>query len=250
MDKQWEEPASVVGDNYIVAKKGVDEKPEEGVFVLHNADSTSNKYLKRIDDVKASDTNYMWQIAEKGAYSVLYEFKCGTRGASLPDAVTGQLPLDERMYAMGDTVSAIMPEETEITGPKSNASNAPIGVWKFIGYDVIYEFVASDSSKELPEDETDQKPDTETDKVTHGKTAKPSVSSFTEVKDGDGKWVFKDWEPQEVQNVTSDVTFTGTWEYIANTHKVTYVFDTEENRELPASVTSQLPSEEIMSKAI
>lgn len=251
-----------------------------GVTPVYAQEAETSGY--QIKSTYDEEQNNMWQIAEKGAYGVLYEFKCGTRGASLPDAVTDQLPLDEKTYAMGASVSAILPEEKEIIGPKNNASNAPMGVWKFTGYDadskvvsddtlesgkdssdsklyviftgtwtftvnqydVSYEFVASDSSKQLPKGVTDQKPAAETDKVTHGKTAKPSKSSFKEVKDDDGKWVFKGWDPQEVQNVTADVTFTGTWEYVPNTYKVTYVFETEENKDLPASVTSQLPPEE------
>lgn len=58
-----------------------------GVTPVYAQEAETSGY--QIKSTYDEEQNNMWQIAEKGAYGVLYEFKCGTRGASLPDAVTG-----------------------------------------------------------------------------------------------------------------------------------------------------------------
>ena len=75
-------------------------------------------------------------------------------------------------------------------------------------------------------------------KIKYGETAKPSISSFEDIVDGDGKWIFKGWDKTEVPNVTTDVKFTGTWEYQPNFHTIDYVFEKDEtDMEFPDTIT-------------
>ena len=117
------------------------------------------------------------------------------------------------------------------------------GIWKSKTHNVTYKFISGTNGKDLPEGVINQKPSNGT--VKHGETASPSKNTFNDVTDGDGKWIFKGWDKDKVENVTSDITFTGTWEYVSNKHKVTYEFKKEgTEKEFPASITSQLPAEQ------
>lgn len=81
-------------------------------------------------------------------------------------------------------------------------------------YHVLYKFVSGNEGKGLPKEITDQLP--EAGNVEHGKTAKPSIETFTNVKVTDGVWKFKGWTPAEYENVTEDVEFVGTWKFEKN----------------------------------
>ena len=134
-----------VGDNYVLSTKN-DDNPAQGVYLLENTDAVSEGlYLKRVDDVKMDSNNFMWQVAqgEPEEYQVLYSFKCGTKGASLPEAVTKLLPIDSKTYALGDTVTATQPKQLSVEGPKSNSDDTP-GVWTFKGYDADSKVVSND----------------------------------------------------------------------------------------------------------
>ncbi|MBM6778899.1 hypothetical protein H6A16_05265 [Collinsella tanakaei] len=96
--------------------------------------------------------SHAWRIAqgevlEVEEYHVLYEFVCGTRGASLPDAVTDLLPTDGNAYAMGDTVTAIQPTQTSVPGPKNSDEDSPMGVWTFVQYDADSKVVSEETLK-------------------------------------------------------------------------------------------------------
>ena len=149
-DNQVKASTPIVDELYVRAAKNGSGDP----FILKNEDE--GLYVKRIDDTVDSVNRYAWVIAKETRYSVLYEFKCGTRGASLPDAVTDQLPLDSDSYAMGETVTAIWPEEMELIGPKNNSAGSPIGVWKFTGYDSDSKVVNEDNL-ESGKDPSDEK---------------------------------------------------------------------------------------------
>lgn len=113
------------------------------------------EYTQRDEALTAGSTRYShaWRIAqgevpEVEEYHVLYEFVCGTRGASLPDAVTDLLPTDGNTYAMGDTVTAIQPTQTSVPGPKDDSEGSPMGVWTFVGYDADSKVVSDETLEE------------------------------------------------------------------------------------------------------
>lgn len=110
------------------------------------------EYTQQDAALTAGSTNYShaWRIAQGKApeveeYHVLYGFKTGTRGASLPDAVTDLLPTDGATYAMGETVTAIQPAKTSVPGPKHGSEGSPMGVWTFTGYDADSKVVSDET---------------------------------------------------------------------------------------------------------
>ncbi len=192
-------------------------------------------------------------VARSGeTYHVLYEFKSGTRGAGLIDPITEMLPCDMTAYAMGETVTAIMPEKTRLIGPQ-NTGSTTIGIWEFTGYDadskvvsvenlesgadlsdtkqyivftgtwkfstayhVYYQFVPQDSSMTLPEGVRTQIPSD--GMVKKGETISVPTSAFDRVEDTvdgeQGLWIFTGWDQETVESAAGDVTFTGTWKFV------------------------------------
>lgn len=83
---------------------------------------------------------------------------------------------------------------------------------KRIQYNVNFKFVASDGKTELPEEVIRQLPTMY--RVYEGENAAvPADLELKEVKTDAGTWSFKAWDKTEVQNVSADVLFTGTWTF-------------------------------------
>lgn len=81
-----------------------------------------------------------------------------------------------------------------------------------IVHDVSYEFIPSDGTSELPQDVLSQLPPNHS--VQQGQTVKiPEDFDFKDVEVSDGIWSFQSWDKEKVENVSSPVTFTGTWKF-------------------------------------
>lgn len=136
------------GDNYITgwAPEGTSvDLPAASTFILLNEDAEeAGYYLKRVEDPADAEAYYMWQVAKEEKYQVLYSFKTQTPYGSLPDTVTALLPVDDNAYLQGETVTAILPKETKVIGPK-NSSDDTLGIWTFTGYDADSKVVSEEN---------------------------------------------------------------------------------------------------------
>ncbi len=124
--KQLQNPT--LGDNYITGFTADKSTPIQDTFVLGNKDAVDKGYyLKRLADPADKEKYFMWQVAKKESYHVLYEFKSETADKELIDNITDLLPTDNKKYFEGSTITAIQPDETTI--------KVSDGVWTFKGYD-------------------------------------------------------------------------------------------------------------------
>ena len=148
------EVTPTVGDVYLRAKttnETASAESDANLLDLQNTEAVKKGlYVEYTKDPTATTTSYdhAWRIAQgtppaPEEYHVLYSFKCGTKGASLPEAVTKLLPIDSKTYALGDTVTATQPKQLSVEGPKSNSDDTP-GVWTFKGYDADSKVVSND----------------------------------------------------------------------------------------------------------
>ena len=83
---------------------------------------------------------------------------------------------------------------------------------KPVEYLVNYRFESKNKDENLPKEIEGKLP--KTGKVEHGKTATPSIIQFDDIKVKDGTWKFKGWNEEKFENVTSNVEFVGTWEFV------------------------------------
>ena len=265
-----EEGLPIVGHNYINALK-----ESKDVFKLANENAKEGRYyFKKLEDAKKGKNGYdMWQVAQDESYSVLYNFKSGSPGESIPKVVTDQLPVDSKSYFKDDTVTALKPEKTRVTDSETGKT------WVFKGYDteskvvsddtlengedpndtkryvrfegkwvveykINYEFVPEDSSMTLPEEVLKQKPSTGSyEKTGRNQKIYPSKSTFDSVETSSGTWTFDGWDA-ESKTANKDLTFTGTWKFKKNKYKVIYEFESAaEGKGLPDKVKDLLPTD-------
>ena len=114
----------------------------DGLYVVRKSTDTEGRDVWYI--AKGEDEEDPTPGPGDEEYRVIYDFISGTPGASLPSAVTDLLPVDNQIYAMGDTVTAIQPTQTTVEGPK-NSSDDTMGTWTFQGY------TAGAGEEEVPE---------------------------------------------------------------------------------------------------
>ncbi|MDO4442713.1 MAG: SHIRT domain-containing protein [Slackia sp.] len=178
--------------------------------------------------------SWVWSDGAQGGaddvilHDVAYDFVSGTPGHELPDAVKNLLP-PKGSVAEGTVVT---PSDFE---PVSDGNG---GTWTFTGWDedsktmgpdglrfegvwtwsanegrpVDYTFVSGTSGRDLPQEVLNQLPDSVL--APEGSVA-PAPGLFKPVKDGNGTWVFKQWDGDRV--VDSDgIVLNGVWEYIPN----------------------------------
>lgn len=205
-----------------------------------------------------------WEYTEN-AYSVNYNFTSEDGKTELPDEVRELLPVDDKNYKSGDTVTPEKPSKTTVSTSdgvwtfkgwdKSSAeikdSNVTFtGTWSFSkGYVVTYKFVSGTEGKTLPSevtatlpvdetvyqdgDEVEIKNPTSTDDSTSVSTQSASSISVTA---SDGVWTFEGWDQDGSTLVIDgeDVSVTGTWVYEGQTYKVNYKFVSgTDGKELP-----------------
>ncbi|MDO5060346.1 MAG: SHIRT domain-containing protein, partial [Actinomycetaceae bacterium] len=109
---------------------------------------------------------------------------------------------------------------TTILDPNTLTANAVWGkAWK-----VTYEFKSAQADKTLPSEVTKLLPPAKTDLV-HGSDVPAVAATFPEVPVTGGKWVFTGWNADTaVKAIDGNHTFTGTWQFVPATWKVTYEF--------------------------
>lgn len=204
----------------------------------------------------------VWEF--QPSYTLTYIFESITDGKTLPDEINALRPEDKGQYYIGDTAYAVIPDKESLKtedglwvfkgykGGNSlrveNENPVFIGQWEFCidKFDISYNFVVDGTDKLLPQNVQDLKPENEKDTIGYGEIAKPSVESFNDIIDeeNDGYWKFKGWTPEKIENVSSDVEFVGTWEFVPNKHKVQYKFVSgTEGKELPKEFDRYLPKD-------
>ncbi len=97
---------------------------------------------------------------------------------------------------------------TVLTGPISLS-----GKWTAVpSYTASFAFASSDADVALPAEVKDLLPAPQT--VKEGDTVRvPEGLVLNDVKTADGIWHFTGWDQTEIENVSGDVTFTGTWQF-------------------------------------
>lgn len=81
-----------------------------------------------------------------------------------------------------------------------------------VHYTVSFAFTAQNDAQALPKEVMDQLPASQT--VTEGETVTvPADFVWQEVITSQGIWSFTGWDQTEVQNIASDVCFTGIWKF-------------------------------------
>ena len=84
-----------------------------------------------------------------------------------------------------------------------------------------------------------------------GESYTPRIPFDTEIKDKNGiVWLFKGWNPEKIERLGMDNTFTGSWER-KDKLSVTYKFKSEDsNKKLPDSVTNLLKDTKYAKKSV
>ena len=99
---------------------------------------------------------------------------------------------------------------------KDEKDNKTIQYTVILPYKVNYDFISADG-KNLPEEVTNLLPksyEIEKGQVAYvNEVEKNEKLGFEDVKVADGIWKFKAWNKTKEENVKSDVTFTGTWQF-------------------------------------
>ena len=190
-------------------------------------------------DVKFIGT---WTFAKKPEtkYKATYEFKSGTTGKDLPDAINGFKPTDASEYTDGAIVTAQQPTQTSYEDAENNGTwsftkwdaNSKtidkadvkfIGTWTFAAkpktkYKATYEFKSGTEGKELPTDKkfTDLLPKDATE-YADGATvnAKEPTQTTYEDTENNGTWTFTSWDADSKTIDGADVKFIGTWTFAA-----------------------------------
>lgn len=78
-------------------------------------------------------------------------------------------------------------------------------------YTVSYQFINEADSKELPEKINAMLPKAQ--EYVYGVKVVPAILETDRVETKDGVWLFEGWTPEEVEKLTTDTVFTGTWNY-------------------------------------
>ena len=133
-------------------------------------------------------------------------------------------------------------DKVDITKPVSEKTGLIAAYEGLPKYRVTYEFVTGTNGKELPDEVTALLP-TDTNEYEHGTTVTAIQPDETTIKVADGTWTFKGYDADE-KVATSDLMFTGTWEFTINKYPATYEFVTGTNgKELPDELTALLPTD-------
>ncbi|RHM59355.1 SHIRT domain-containing protein [Coprobacillus sp. AF33-1AC] len=220
---------------------------------------------KQSDTISNGNVKFVgiWQLVSVG-HKANYTFISGTEGKELPKAINSYLPTDNTLYKNGSIVKALDLQESQYVDSindgtwkfkswnhksqeMTNAGITFIGSWEFTSnqYNVSYEFESGTKGKELPQSVKDLKP-TDTNKYLNKAEVTAQSPRQVEVEDTDldGTWVFKGYNGEGKATVNKgDVTFTGTWEFVANTHKVKYSFESEDGSELPEAIKNLIPTD-------
>ena len=205
------------GEEYIYAKDKANStakltlEPERfGLYVAHDTTDSAKDIWKIAKDPNADNVTVTFEKngGDTEADPASLECKKGEALGQLPKA-----PAREGYQVVGwntqqDGKGTAFDENMVV-----NNDMTVYAQWTPLEYEVDYEFVPLDSTGTLPKKVMQQLPSKE--KVKYQETACPSKTQFDEVAADTGKWVFKGWTPEKIEAVTSDVKFTGTWEFVS-----------------------------------
>ena len=104
--------------------------------------------------------------------------------------------------------------EFEIKGDKSFGFAALVTNKRIPEFNVTYSFMSGTNGKDLPNDKLPELP--KATKVKKGSSISAPTTKYEDIKVDGGKWRFDGWKPANQSNVTTDVEFIGTWEFVKN----------------------------------
>ncbi|MDA3146925.1 hypothetical protein JSO19_05985 [Leucobacter sp. UCMA 4100] len=143
--------------------------------------------------------------------------------------VSGEMKMDAFFHSM-------MPITFDATG-------SDVALTMTQTYDAEHTFVSGTPGRTLPAAVTDLLPSTQT-MLTNGTTATPTAPTETNVRDGQGVWIFAGWQPESALIEGANVRFTGTWVYEVDpdaTFTVRHTFVSADETELPDEVLDLAP---------
>lgn len=104
--------------------------------------------------------------------------------------------------------------EFEITGNQSFGFAALVTNKRITKFNVTYSFISETSGKNLPNDKLPKLP--KATNVKKGSSISAPTTKYEDIKADDGSWRFNGWKSENQSNVTTDVEFIGTWEFVKN----------------------------------
>lgn len=88
-------------------------------------------------------------------------------------------------------------------------------------YTVSYQFINGADDKELPKEVNDMLP--KATSYVYGVKVVPVALKADRVETTDGVWLFKGWTPEEIEKLTADTAFTGTWTFAKNAGGINHI---------------------------
>ena len=88
-------------------------------------------------------------------------------------------------------------------------------------YTVSYQFINGADDKELPKEVNDMLP--KATSYVYGVKVVPVALKADRVKTTDGVWLFEGWTPEEIEKLTADTAFTGTWTFAKNAGGINHI---------------------------
>lgn len=159
--------------------------------------------IATVSEIDGQTNTYQWYKASKENPS--------SQGKKIDGATSASLQIENGKDAGNYYYYLEVTSKKELNGDVVK-TNFPVTFTVAKVYrQVSYQFESSDSDKELPQEVLKICPDTETKE--YGKKVTPAKLQAYRVEVTDGVWLFESWSPEEVENLTKDTTFVGTWEY-------------------------------------
>lgn len=88
-------------------------------------------------------------------------------------------------------------------------------------YTVSYQFINGADDKELPKEVNDMLP--KATSYVYGVKVVPVALEAVRVETTDGVWLFEGWTPEEIDKLTADTAFTGTWTFAKNAGGINHI---------------------------
>ena len=218
--------------------KAVEDKANDGSWKFTkfiDQDKTTDEVDAKVDN---ADVNFVgeWTFVPN-KHKVTYEYKSGTKGMELPEALKKKAPKDVPDKVKGDTVTSPVPQgkDAEFRDDVNkgtwkfkeydrkdvtidNKDEHVIGTWVFekdpepATYKVTHEFKSADPNKELPDEVKKLLPSDQTGKK-DGSKVNPTKPAKTTVETKDGIWTFVGYDKAETTIDGKDAHFVGTWKF-------------------------------------
>lgn len=88
-------------------------------------------------------------------------------------------------------------------------------------YTVSYQFINGADDKELPKEVNDMLP--KATSYVYGVKVVPVALKADRVETTDGVWLFEGWTPEEIEKLTADTAFIGTWTFAKNAGGINHI---------------------------